>query len=38
LLDLGIGDSTIAAVLDISPNETITVKVVEKALAKSVGR
>lgn len=31
LLDLGVGDSTIAAVLDIAPNETITVKVAGKA-------
>lgn len=27
LLDLGVGDSTIAAVLDIDPNETMTVQV-----------
>lgn len=31
LLDLGIGDSTIAAVLDISPNETVRLTVAEKA-------
>ena len=31
LLDLGVGDSTIATVLDISPNETITVTVADKA-------
>ncbi len=31
LLDLGVGDSTVAAVLDIAPNETMTVKTAEKA-------
>jgi len=31
LLDLGIGDSTIAAVLDMSPNETMLFKVEKRA-------
>lgn len=31
LLDLGVGDSTIAAILDIEPNETMMVKVGRKA-------
>jgi hypothetical protein len=30
LLDLGVGDSTIAAVLDLGPNEMMTVQVAEK--------
>ena len=35
LLDLGIGDSTIAAVFDMSPKETMTVNVPEKAAHKA---
>lgn len=31
LLDLGVGDSTIAAVLDMAPNESMTVSVAEEA-------
>ncbi len=31
LLDMGVGDSTVGAVLDIAPNETITIKIAEKA-------
>jgi hypothetical protein len=31
LLDLGIGDSTIATTLDLGPDESIIVKVAEKA-------
>jgi hypothetical protein len=31
LLDLGVGDSTIASVLDMSPNESMCVKVTSKA-------
>jgi hypothetical protein len=31
LLNLGIGDSTIATVLDMSPNETMSIKVADKA-------
>ena len=33
LFDLGIGDSTVAAVLDMSPSETMTVKAREEEAA-----
>jgi hypothetical protein len=31
LLDLGVGDSTIAAILDLGPDESTTIKVAERA-------